>query len=88
MLGRGCAVVASARADVRRFLRGYNDKVLVVDMESEGVAQHCHSTGGQGWVVVRGVSDLADEHKDDDYQVVAARHAAVVVRALVPHLVK
>lgn len=42
----------------------------------------------QGWVVVRGVSDLADEQKDDDHQIVAARNAAMVVRALIPHLVK
>lgn len=88
LVGSGSAVIAAARADARRFLRGYNDKVLVVDMESEGVAHHCHSTGGQGWVVVRGVSDLADEQKDDDHQIVAARNAAVVVRALIPHLMK
>ena len=88
LVGSGSAVIASAQANARRFLRGYNDKVLVVDMESEGVAHHCHSIGGQGWVVVRGVSDLADEQKDDDHQIVAARNAAMVVRALIPHLVK
>jgi adenosylhomocysteine nucleosidase len=88
LVGSGSAVIASTRSNARRFLRDYNDKVLVVDMESEGLAHHCHSTGGQGWVVVRGVSDLADEQKDDDHQIVAARNAAVVVRALVPHLVE
>ena len=64
----------------------YNEKVLVVDMESEGVARHCHSAGGQRWVVVRGVSDLADKQKNDDHQMVAARNAAMVVQALLPHL--
>ena len=40
------------------------------------------------WVVVRGVSDIADAQKGDDHQIVAAHNAAMVVRALIPHLRK
>jgi len=88
MIGSGNAVIASATSPVRDYLRSFNDKILAVDMESDGLGQFCHQAGTQGWAVVRGISDRADEQKNDDHQVVAARNAAVVLRDLIPYLVR
>ncbi|WP_086666026.1 5'-methylthioadenosine/S-adenosylhomocysteine nucleosidase [Lentzea kentuckyensis] len=87
LIGSGNGVLARADAEVVRYLRGFNDKTLAVDMESDGLGQFCHENGSCPWVVVRGISDLADERKNDDAQPLAARNAASVVRELIPYLV-
>ncbi|MEV6819386.1 hypothetical protein AB0M72_11560 [Nocardiopsis dassonvillei] len=91
LIGSGEAVIADRDADIRRFLTGYNDKVLAVDMESGGLSQYWqeNSVGGApnpDWVVVRGISDNADQAKNDDGHDLAARNAAHVVRDLLPYL--
>ncbi|MFE9247117.1 hypothetical protein [Nocardiopsis sp. NPDC006938] len=91
LIGSGEAVVADGDSDVHRFLKGYNDKVLAVDMESGGLSQYWqeNSVGGEpnpDWVVVRGISDNADEEKNDDSHDLAAGNAAHVVRELLPYL--
>ncbi|MGB8201321.1 MAG: hypothetical protein WCF33_16780 [Pseudonocardiaceae bacterium] len=40
----------------------------------------------QGWAVVRGISDDASQHKNDDHHRIAAWHAAVVLRRLISYL--
>lgn len=87
LIGSGNGVIARADAEVVRYLRGFNDKTLALDMESDGLGQFCHENGSCPWVVVRGISDLADERKNDDAQPLAARNAAIVVRELIPYLV-
>ncbi len=87
LIGSGNVVIAAHNAPERRYLREFNDKVLAVDMESDGLGQFCHEAGGRSWVVVRGISDLADEQKDDIAHRVASRNAAVVLRDLIPYLV-
>lgn len=87
LIGSGNGVIAHGAAEVVRYVRGFNDKTLAVDMESDGLGQFCHENGSWPWVVVRGISDLADEEKNDDAQPLAAGNAAVVVRELIPYLV-
>jgi adenosylhomocysteine nucleosidase len=57
-------------------------------MEAGGLSQFCHETPSPqpGWLVVRGISDLADHAKTLDHQTAAARHAAIALRHLVPYL--
>ncbi|MFD9944522.1 hypothetical protein ACFWYW_48610 [Nonomuraea sp. NPDC059023] len=90
IVGTGDAVIADAESEVRRYLKHYNDKISVVDMEAGGLAQAFHERGNQagmrGWVVVRGVSDHSDKDKNDALQKTAARNAAEVLRALIPYL--
>jgi adenosylhomocysteine nucleosidase len=86
MIGSGNAVIATERTAARSYLRNYNDKIIVVDMESDGVGQYCHRTQGLGWAVVRGISDHADPKKGDDQQASAAWNAALVLYDLIPHL--
>lgn len=87
MIGSGNGVIAHGDAEVLRYLRGFNDKTMAVDMESDGLGQFCYQNHAWPWVVVRGISDLANEQKNDDAQPMAAENAAIVVRALIPYLV-
>ena len=90
IIGTGDAVIKDAESEIRKYLKQYNDKISVVDMEAGGLTQAFHERRNPaemvGWVVVRGVSDHADENKNDALQVTAARHAAQVLRALIPYL--
>lgn len=89
-IGSGEAVISDRRSAVRAYLTQVNDKVLAVETEAGGLSQHAHeySAAGDrpyGWVVVRGISDLAADMTDDD-QPDAAKHAAIVLRELIPYL--
>ncbi|MGW4062790.1 5'-methylthioadenosine/S-adenosylhomocysteine nucleosidase family protein [Amycolatopsis sp. NPDC004747] len=88
LIGSGNGVIAHGDAEVLRYLRAFSDKILAVDMESDGLAQFCRGSGALPWVVVRGISDFADERKNDDAQPSAADNAAGVVRELIPYLVR
>lgn len=89
-MGSGEAVIADADSEIRRYLAAFNDKILAVDMEAGGLGQFCHeaSAGDHplGWVVVRGISDLADGQKDDTRHLSAARNAAQAFAHLAPYL--
>lgn len=82
-IGTGYAVIKYRDAEVRKWLLDYNEKTLVVETESEGVARAFYEAGERadidGFVVLRGVSDHADEAKDDRWKLAASRNA---VRAL------
>lgn len=89
IIGSGSAVIASAQAELRNYLKTYNDKILAVDMESDGLGHYCHQQKpAQNWVTIRGISDHADERKDDSGHAVAARNAALVLHDLIPYLVR
>lgn len=90
-IGSGDAVIADRDAEILKYLAGFDDKILAVDMESAALSQFCHeqsaiSGNHQGWAVVRGISDYASHLKNDDYHCLAAWHAAVVLRKLIPYL--
>lgn len=90
-IGSGEAVIANPHDAIRRDLARYNDKVLAVEMEAGGLAQFCQDTTTRsgtplGWVVVRGISDLADADKDDRHHHSAAVNAAQTMRHLIPHV--
>ncbi|MEO3858346.1 5'-methylthioadenosine/S-adenosylhomocysteine nucleosidase [Acrocarpospora sp. B8E8] len=88
-IGSGEAVIADADSEIVHHLRAVNDKILAVDMEAGGLAQAFHereqSSPVRGWAVVRGISDNADQRKNDGQQATAAWHAAVVLRSLIPY---
>lgn len=91
IIGSGEAVIADRDSGVRHFLSRYNDKVLAVDMESGGLSQFWQENAmtnenGHGWVVVRGISDNADQKKGHEHHELAAHNAAFVVRELLPYL--
>jgi adenosylhomocysteine nucleosidase len=88
-IGSGDAVVMDAESQIRKFLLAYNEKVLAVDMEAGGLTQFCHETpppNHPGWLVIRGISDLADHTKTYDHQHSAAHNAAITLQHLIPYL--
>lgn len=90
-IGSGDAVIADRDSEILKYLAKFNDKILAVDTESGGLSQSCHEQSAmsgrlQGWAVVRGISDDASHRKNDDYHPIAAWHAAVVLRRLIPYL--
>ncbi|WP_017540957.1 5'-methylthioadenosine/S-adenosylhomocysteine nucleosidase family protein [Nocardiopsis halophila] len=90
-IGSGEAVVAYEESEIRKYLTGFNDKILALDMEAGGLSQYWQENSvdpvrNPGWVVVRGISDRADREKGDAYHSLAARNAAYVARELIPYL--
>jgi len=90
-IGSGNAVVTDAGSEIRRWLRGFHEKVLAVETEAAGVAQSFHESvrldgGPRGWLAVRGISDTAERNKGHEHHALAARHAAEVTSLLVPFL--
>jgi adenosylhomocysteine nucleosidase len=90
-IGSGNAVVTDAGSEIRRWLTDFHEKVLAVETEAAGVAQSFHEStqrdgGPRGWLTVRGISDVADQHKGYDHHELAARRAAEVMAMLVPFL--
>ncbi|MFJ4863700.1 hypothetical protein [Streptomyces sp. NPDC088748] len=91
LIGSGEAVIADGDSDIRHYLAHYNEKVLAVDMEAGGLSQYwqensVHDEANPGWIVIRGVSDKADEEKGHAHHDLAARNAAHVLRLLLPYL--
>lgn len=91
LIGSGEAVIADRDSDIRRYLAHYNEKVLAVDMEAGGLSQYwqensVHDGTNPGWIVIRGVSDNADEKKGHAHHELAARNAAHVLQLLLPFL--
>ncbi|MEV5410428.1 hypothetical protein AB0K60_16505 [Thermopolyspora sp. NPDC052614] len=90
LIGSGDAVIADAKSEIVRYLKAYNEKTLGVEMEAGGLTQAFHEQDGphqvRGWVVVRGISDDASQNKGYDHHDLAARHAATILRALLPYL--
>lgn len=89
-IGCGEAVVADEGSEVRKWLLAMDRKTAAVEMESAAVAHALWELGesrvqSHGIVVVRGISDLADKNKRDDFQFDAASNAARVLRKLLIH---
>ncbi|MFI0899731.1 hypothetical protein [Streptomyces sp. NPDC020983] len=90
-IGSGEAVIADGDSEIRQYLKAYHEKVLAVDMEAGGLSQYwqehsVHGAENPGWIVIRGVSDNADEHKGHAHHELAARNAAHVLRELIPFI--
>ncbi|WP_369252683.1 hypothetical protein [Streptomyces sp. R41] len=93
LIGSGEAVIAHVDAAERRYLSEYNEKVLAVETEGAGLVEAVHAAANEAgtpkpWLVVRGMSDEADSHKDDSRHEPAGRNAAEVFCGLLPHLLR
>ncbi|MFE3151233.1 MULTISPECIES: hypothetical protein [unclassified Streptomyces] len=91
LIGSGEAVIADRESDIRDWLKKYHEKVLAVDMEAGGLSQYwqensVHGETNPGWIVIRGVSDNADQEKGHGFHELAARNAAYILRELLPYL--
>jgi nucleoside phosphorylase len=74
-IASGSKIVASTL--VREKIRALQPRILAIEMESEGVATAAWQLSQpKGVLVIRGVCDLADVKKSDDWQPYAAAAAA------------
>ncbi|MBN2131477.1 MAG: hypothetical protein JW741_18395 [Sedimentisphaerales bacterium] len=85
-IGTGNAVIGNPLSEVRKWLQTVNDKTGVVDTESEGLFEvaaqselSAKNRGLRGVMVVRGISDHADEEKGDNLQAIATANAMEAV---------
>lgn len=89
-IGSGEAVVATADSEISGYLRQCNDRTLAVETETAGLARAFYEKADRsrvsGWLAVRGISDLADQDKNDDWHGIASVHAAAVLQVLAPYL--
>jgi adenosylhomocysteine nucleosidase len=90
-IGSGEVVVARADSEVTDYLRRWNDKTLAIETETAGLARAFYEKGSdrsrvRGWLAVRGISDLADQDKNDDWHGIASVHAAATLQVLAPYL--
>jgi 8-oxo-dGTP diphosphatase len=76
----------SARSDARQWLRDHYNDAIAVEMEAAGIAQAGHLNDALPTIMVRGISDYADESKsatdDAGWQPRAAVNAAAFAIAL------
>ncbi|MFE6199123.1 hypothetical protein [Streptomyces sp. NPDC057838] len=91
VIGSGEAVIADRASEIRTYLTTYHEKVLAVDMEAGGLSQYwqensVHGAANPGWIVIRGISDNADEEKGHSHHELAARNAAHVLSQLLPYI--
>lgn len=87
-IGTGYAVVKFRESDVRKWLDGFNEKTLVVETEGEGIARYFYEMaermGLAGYIVLRVISDHADEDKDDKWKLGACQNGVIALQALLP----
>jgi len=91
-IGTGEAVIGYRDSETLQYLRSVNDKTLVVETEAGGIARAFYEeqlefdARTKGYLVIRGVSDHADEAKDDRYRYPAAAHAVSTLEHLIARL--
>jgi len=87
-IGSGEAVLKYADSSTRAWLKSVNSKTLGVEMEAAGVLaadqEEGRDSGTYGALVVRGISDHADEEKDDSWRVRACQHVLDTILAIAP----
>lgn len=91
-IGTGPRVIKFHDAEERKFLESFNEKTLALETEAESVARTYYEAGegGQlgGYMVLRAISDHADQAKDDGWKLAASRNAVLALEAMLPTLVE
>ncbi|MEV5533432.1 5'-methylthioadenosine/S-adenosylhomocysteine nucleosidase [Streptomyces prunicolor] len=85
-IATGDVVLADAKSEIARFIRSNYNDAGAIEMEGSGALQAAHLSGQLDALVVRGISDRANDDKSDDdasgSQQRAAKQAALVTVAL------
>ena len=70
--------IVGASAGFARWLRAHHRQCAAIEMEAGGVAQAVYEHGGTDMIIVRGISDFADERKQalDSTAAASAGHGA------------
>lgn len=90
-IASGETVLAAAHGSTAHLLRTTYNDAAAVEMESAGVAKAAHIAGGLHTLIVRGISDMADDGKSaadaSGSQQLAAANAAAAVSAIIADLI-
>ena len=85
-IGTGGIVGKYRDGKTRQWLIDFNDKTLVMETEAAATAAYFHEQAAReglaNYLVVRGVSDRADQDKDDLYRIRASRNAVQALTRL------
>ncbi|MFF0204578.1 HEAT repeat domain-containing protein [Streptomyces sp. NPDC005017] len=91
-IGTGSRVVKFKEAEERRFLSSYHEKTLALETEAEALARHFYEQGEDGalsgYIVLRAISDHADELKDDRWKLAASRNAVLALQKILPSVME
>jgi HEAT repeat protein/nucleoside phosphorylase len=91
-IGTGPRVVKFKEAEERTFLSSYHEKTLALETEAEAVARYFYEQveGGElsGYIVLRAISDHADELKDDRWKLAASRNAVLALQKILPSVME
>lgn len=91
-IGTGPRVVKFKEAEERSFLTSYHEKTLALETEAEAVARHFYEQGEDGalsgYIVLRAISDHADELKDDRWKLAASRNAVLALQEILPSVME
>jgi len=84
-IGTGEAVIGNPLSDIRKWLLLVNSKTGVVETEAAGFTSAFNETtdGVKDIIVVRGISDKADEKKDDKWRQPASDNAVIVLKQFI-----
>jgi adenosylhomocysteine nucleosidase len=85
-IASGEAVIADLNADEKVYVEMVSDKCLAVETEAAGLAQavaddtRASALQASGYLVVRGISDLANTAKSDEHRVAASTNAMLFLK--------
>lgn len=87
-IGTGPLVVKNKLSKIREWLTTVNEKVAAVETEASAIGtffwEDATRTGVEAYVIVRGISDHADQAKDDAWQFAASENAVTALKELLP----
>lgn len=91
-IGTGQYVVKSRKSETRAFLKNYHEKTLALETEADAVSRYFVEEGSDeglaGYLVIRAISDHADEAKDDRWKLQASRNAVIALQEILPPIVE
>ena len=88
-IGCGEAVIKNISCDERNWLHEVGDDILAVEMESFGAWHGAWENNICNCVVtmsIRGISDKADQEKNDNFRNIACKNAALAFKELLPYI--
>jgi len=93
-LGTGKAVIKNRGSEIIGWLKDLSRKMLDIDTEAVAIAKASDLFGLQddirfrGYLIVRGISDMADKDKDKKFRYVPVRNAMIYLEELLKHASK
>ena len=87
-IGSGNAVIGKETSQIKKYLLNYNSKTVAVETESVGFCNVNYeeelnrSNGNISIIIIRGISDQADQEKNDIWRISASNNAAIVLKEL------